>query len=301
MPQIDETAELMRPLRTNIHLKKALGQHFLRDRDAAARIARYLPKDRLAVEIGPGDGALTQELFLHGNKVLAIEVDAEMIPLLKKRFHRQKDTFQLIVADALRINWAALAEEHEPYALVGNLPYNIASQIIIRVLDAVRNSPNPFLSEMVVTVQKEVAERLTAKAGNKSYGGLTILTKYHAEAEYLFTIPAENFFPKPQVDGGVIRLKFHKPSEFPPVDYPTFRRIVRGCFAQRRKILSNSLRVVNDLPEGWKDLPFDWSRRPEQIELAEFVSLTNQLIKLGLPISHASGESLSESNADANM
>ncbi len=296
-----DTSDSTRPLRTNIYLKKSLGQHFLRDRDAAAKIARYIPVDRLTVEIGPGDGALTQELFLHGNRVLAIEIDAEMIPVLKRRFHRQKDTFQLIVADALRVNWAALAEEYGPYTIVGNLPYNIASQLIIRVMNAVRISPAPFLSEMIVTVQKEVAERLTAKPGNKTYGGLTILTNYHAECDYLFTIPAQDFFPKPQVDGGVIRMKFRRRDEFPQVDYLTFRRIVRGCFAQRRKILSNSLKVVNDLPEGWRDLPFDWSRRPEQLQPAEFVALTNQLVNLGLPINFSGTENVMDSANDADL
>ncbi len=296
-----DTTKALRPARTSLHLKKSLGQHFLRDRDAAARIARLLPTDRLIVEIGPGDGALTQELFLHGNRVLAIEVDAEMIPLLKRRFHRQKETFQLIVADALRIDWVSLAEEHGTNAITGNLPYNIASQIIIRVFDAIRRSAKPVVSEIVVTVQKEVGERLTASPGSKAYGALTILTYYHAESEYLFTIPAGDFFPKPQVDGGVIRLKLRKPGEFPKVDYLTFRRIVRGCFAQRRKVLSNSLKVVNDLPEGWKDIDIDWNRRAEQLKPEEFIDLTNQLILLGLPISYKGNHDLEEGMPDADL
>ena len=276
-----------KPQRTSVHLKKSLGQHFLRNRDAAAQIAGYLPRGCRAVEIGPGDGALTQELFERDIDITAIEVDAEMIPLLKRRFHRQKETFRIVVADALRINWATVAPGDGTYRLVGNLPYNIASQIIIRVLDAVRLSTVPIISEMIVMVQKEVAERITASPGSKIYGGLSVLAQFHAKCEYLFSIPSHDFFPKPQVDGGVIRLKFHEPGHFPEVEYQTFRRIVRGCFAQRRKILSNSIRVVNDLPDGWRDLPIDWNQRPERISMTEFVSLTNNLIRLGLPVNHS--------------
>lgn len=278
----NEKSDSIRPTRTSLHLKKALGQHFLRDRDAAARIASYLPKDKLIVEIGPGDGALTQELFQRGNRVLAIEIDAEMIPVLKRRFHRQKETFQLMVADALRVDWEKLSEDSEPYALTGNLPYNIASQLIMRIFNAVRHAEQPFVSEMIVMVQKEVAERLTASPGNKSYGALTILTDYHAESEYLFTIPNFDFFPKPLVDGGVIRLTIKKKNEVPKVDYVTLRRVVKGCFAQRRKVLSNSIRVVNGLPSAWREISIDWMRRPEQLEPEEFYALTNELMKMGL-------------------
>lgn len=270
------------PRRPPLRLKKALGQHFLRDREAAVRIAAAIPQGRLVVEVGPGDGALTHKLLLAGHRVLAIEIDAAMIPRLKRRFHRQKEHFSLIVADVLSVDWGALAGEFGPLVVVGNLPYHIASPLIFRVFDAVRKNSAATVEQMVVTVQREVAERLAATPGGKPYGGLTVLTRYHAEPEFLFAIPAAGFFPKPKVDGGVLRLKFRGPGEFPAIDYSLFRRVVRACFAQRRKVMRNALRVVNDLPDSWQELPFDWSKRPEQFSLDDFVSLVEKLKALGL-------------------
>lgn len=265
--------------RESYYMKKALGQHFLRDRDFARRIAEALPKDSHIVEIGPGDGSLTQELVTSGHAVTAIEVDADLIPRLKKRFHR--DQFSVIPADVLRINWEALASEKGELTLAGNLPYNIATTLLGRLFEAMRRKDPPPIRLMVFTFQKEVAERLTAASGNRTYGAMTLLTNYHCRTEYLFTIPADRFFPKPQVDAGVVLFTALTEAERPALPYEFFKRVVRSCFAQRRKQMRNSIRVMNDLPDGYEQLPYEWLKRPEQFDFLEFVSLAKDLQRLG--------------------
>jgi 16S rRNA (adenine1518-N6/adenine1519-N6)-dimethyltransferase len=268
--------------RTSFHLKKSLGQHFLRNRDFAARIARQVAPGQRVVEIGPGDGSLTQELLERNLDVTAIEVDADLIPELKRRFHRQRDSFRLVVSDVLDVNWRELWGGGAPLTVVGNLPYNIGSQIIVRLLDVVRANGSGCISNMIFTLQKEVAERITSEPGGRVYGGITVLVNYHATTQYLFTIPASEFFPKPEVDGGVVMIAPRQSGELPEVDYYLLRRIVRGCFSQRRKVLRNALRVVNDLPNGWQNIEFEWTRRPETFSIHEFIRLTQELVKLGM-------------------
>ena len=268
------------PRRESLYLKKALGQHFLRDREFARQIALALPKEKLIIEIGPGDGALTQELVMLGHPVIAIEIDADLFPILKKRFHR--DNFSVIPMDVLMMDWRRLAAEKGQLQLAGNLPYNIATTMISRILGSLHDDKVPPVDTMVFTLQKEVADRLAATPGGRSYSALTLLTRYFCNVEYLFTIPADRFFPKPKVDGGVVRLKTLIPSERPQVSFQLYRRVVRGCFAQRRKMMRNSIRVVNGLPADWESLPFDWTRRPEDFSFEEIVALSIALEKMGL-------------------
>lgn len=194
-----------KPVRSSYGMKKALGQHFLRDRDFARRIAEIVGTDRLVVEIGPGDGSLTQELILIGRQVLAIELDADLIPKLKRRFHRDEG-FKVIPADAVRVDWRALAAEHGRLTIVGNLPYNVATAILQRTLIACLDQDPPPIAQMVFMFQKEVAERITASPGNKSFGSLTLLTEYFCRTKFHFVIPNDRFFPKPQVAGGLVEL-----------------------------------------------------------------------------------------------
>jgi len=239
-----------------------------------------LPRGPRIIEIGPGDGSVTQELISLGHSVTAIEIDADLIPRLKKRFHR--DDFNVIPADVMQVDWKTNPIVSGEFALAGNLPYNIATALLGKIYDALRGEDSPLLKTMVFTFQKEVAERLTSSVGGRGYGGLTLITEYHCKAEYLFSIPADCFFPKPKVDGGVVRLTPHESDHSSSVPYPIFKKIVRGCFAQRRKVLRNSLRVVNGLSSGWENLPLDWSRRPEDLSFSEYMQLAADLVKLGL-------------------
>jgi 16S rRNA (adenine1518-N6/adenine1519-N6)-dimethyltransferase len=258
--------------------KKQLGQFFLRDKSIAERIAAQIQPGRLLVEVGPGDGSLTDELLKLDHRVVGVELDPDMVKRLERRFQHRRD-LRLVSGSILKLDWMEFDRSGESLAIVGNLPYHLTSPILFNIFEMVRLG-RPRIEECVVMVQREVGLRLAAEPGNKDYGSLTLLTQYHGRTEYLFTVPAASFYPVPGVDGGVIRIKFHAPSELPNVDYDAFRRIVRGCFTQRRKMMRNAINVVGDLPEGWKDLDFNFLLRPEQFSLADFIRLTGALIAL---------------------
>jgi len=177
------------------------------------------------------------------------------------------------------IDWESITKDDEPITVVGNLPYHLTSPIMFDIFHLIRHG-RPRIVEMIVMVQKQVGQRITARSGGRRFGSLTLLTKYHGIPEYLFTVPADCFFPRPGVDGSVIRITFHRPEELPDVDYNDFRRIVRGSFAQRRKMMRNSMCVIEDLPDGWRDLDYDFSLRPEQFTFEEFINLTKDILKI---------------------
>ena len=259
--------------------RKSLGQFYLRDRQTGIRIAAETPVDIPLVEIGCGDGALTEALLAQGRTVVGVEIDPGLVSRLHHRFGANPH-FRLVKGSILKLDWHNLLPETAETAVVGNLPYHLATRIVFDVFHWVRSAGTPRIRELVVMMQREVAERICASEGGRDYGSLTLLTKYHSEPEYLFTVPALSFYPQPQVDGGVIRLTLHRLDQLPGVDYDSFRRVVRGCFTQRRKVLRNALRVVNGLPLGWESLKWDYNRRPEQFDFEEYISLTNQLIEL---------------------
>ena len=248
----------------------------LRDRGIARRIADAVPVEPLVVEVGPGDGALTTELLDTGHRVVGVEVDRSMIERLKGRFRSRRE-FNLIAGDILNVDWKSLSGKEDELVVVGNLPYHLFSVILFKVFSFVRSGESPLIREMVIMVQREVGVRLTAEPGGRDYGGLTLLTKYHGRAEYLFTVPADRFHPKPKVDGAVVHLTFHQTGQFPPVDYNRFRRIVRGSFAHRRKTIRNALRSLNGLPDGWENLNYDFSLRPERFTFEDYIALTRDL------------------------
>jgi len=260
--------------------KKHLGQFFLRDKSISERIAAQIQPGRLLIEVGPGDGSLTDELLKLGHHVVGVELDPSMVGRLERRFQHRRD-FRLVSGNILKLDWMEFDRNGESLAIVGNLPYHLTSPILFDIFEIIRMG-KPKIEECVVMVQHEVGLRLAAEPGNKNYGSLTLLTQYHGCAEYLLTVPAASFYPIPGVDGGVVRIKFHTPSELPDVDYDDFRRIVRGCFAQRRKMMRNALGVVGDLPEGWKDLDFNFLLRPEQFSFDDFIRLTRELIAMNL-------------------
>ncbi len=251
----------------------------LRDRGIARRIAAAVPTEPLVVEVGPGDGALTAELLDAGHRVVGVELDRSMIERLKGRFRSRRE-FSLIAGDILTIDWKAVGGDDDELVVVGNLPYHLASVILFDIFKQVRRADLPRINGMVIMVQREVGVRLTAQPGNRDYGSLTLLTRYHGQAEYLFTVPSDRFHPEPKVDGAVIQLTFNRSGEFPPVEYDSFRRIVRGSFAHRRKMMRNALRVLNDLPEGWDELKYDFTRRPESFTFEEYIDLTRDLLSI---------------------
>ena len=243
--------------------RQRLGQHFLASGKALERIARAACGDgvALAVEIGPGKGALTEYLLRLAEKVVAIELDPTLAAHLSERW-RGENRLELIEGNALDIDWTRLG----PGILVGNLPYYVATALISRYLRAPGD-----LSQGVFLIQKEVAERITAKPGTRDYGYFSVECQFLAAVEYLFTVPPGAFQPPPKVDSAVVRLT-PRP-ERSEVD--RFLRLVSACFRQKRKTLRNNLDDLysRDLTDALPGL----GRRGEELSVAEFESLYSLL------------------------
>jgi 16S rRNA (adenine1518-N6/adenine1519-N6)-dimethyltransferase len=260
-----------------VRAKRRFGQHFLSDPRILARIADALGATAgdTVLEIGPGRGALTAELLERAGRVVAIEKDRDLVPALRARFPR----VELVEGDALAIDWAAAAGDAS-YLLAGNIPYNITSPL----LDKALTPPRP--ARVVFLVQKEVAERVTAAAGTKEYGALTVGVQAVAEVERLFTVPAGAFQPPPKVDSAVIRLA---PLAVPLVaeaELGGFRRVVVGLFGFRRKQLLRALRELTGFEAGRASavlaaVGLDPAARPETVPPAGFARLARALVDGG--------------------
>ncbi len=259
--------------------KKSLGQNFLRDKNLAYKIAKSVPTDIPVLEIGPGDGFFTESLLDAGHQVIAVEIDDEWLEKLQRRLKRFK-SFKLISGNFLKLEWNELGKEFDRINITGNLPFHLATATLSAIFQLVRDNRPPLIENVIVMMQREVGRRITGSPGSKDYSSFTLITNYHADSKYLFTVPSISFFPKPKVNGAIIQLKLKKQDELPEIDFDIFRCIVRGCFAQRRKMLRNSLNVVNDLPEGWKDLDYDFTRRPDQLSFDEYVALSKDIKSL---------------------
>ena len=254
--------------------RKRFGQNFLRDQHVLDRIvnaAELREGDRI-LEIGPGAGALTGRLLQTGLPVLAVEIDRDLGNALQQRTENNLD---VVIGDILRLDWAELLCV-PPYKLIANLPYNISSQILFRVLDHRR-----LFQRLVLMFQKEVGERLIARENTREYGILSVLMQTWFQIERIVKVPPKAFFPPPKVDSVVLCLEPLPEPRVALKNEERFRQLVRGAFAQRRKTLRNSL-----LGSGWPpeqidpaldDADIDPRRRGETLTLAEFGRLANAL------------------------
>jgi 16S rRNA (adenine1518-N6/adenine1519-N6)-dimethyltransferase len=254
-----------------VRAKKHLGQHFLNDESIAMDIVKGLTSHRnydKVLEIGPGMGVLTK--YLLDNKQYetnVIDIDTESITYLNKTFPQLEG--KIISGDFLKMNLEERLGEN--YAIIGNFPYNISSQIFFKVLDDRAKVP-----EIVCMLQKEVAERLASPPGNKSYGILSVLLQAYYKIEYLFTVEPEKFNPPPKVRSGVIRLKRNDVASL-DCDEKLFRRVVKQGFQNRRKTLRNSLKPLN-LPEEVQEMEL-LNKRAEQLSVNDFVGLSQDITK----------------------
>lgn len=241
--------------------RQKLGQHFLIKGRTLERIAQAACGERvpLAIEIGPGRGALTEKLLEHADRVVAIELDQELAAYLRERFPH----VELIEANALDVDYSQWGAG----VLAGNLPYYVATPIISRYL---RNPGS--LAPAVFLIQKEVAERITAKPGGKDYGYFSVECQLLAATEYLFTVDPGAFRPPPKVDSAVIRLTPRKPA---PDDIESFLNFVSLCFRQKRKTLRNNLAGAYP-KESYESRP-EISCRAEQLGVDEFLELYRAL------------------------
>jgi 16S rRNA (adenine1518-N6/adenine1519-N6)-dimethyltransferase len=243
--------------------KKKLGQHFLKDRNIARKIVDSLGATIPNVlEVGPGTGILTAFLLQRPDFNLhVVEIDIESVEYLQIHFPELNG--KIHSRDFLK--WDA-AELPEIFSIIGNFPYNISSQIFFRILEWRNRVP-----EVVCMVQKEVAERLSAPHGSKTYGILSVLLGAFYDIDYLFTVSEQVFIPPPKVKSAVIRLR-RNPVERLPCNEELFSRIVKAAFNKRRKMLRNSLGELElEIPEQFAD------KRPEQLSVADFIRLTKMV------------------------
>ncbi len=251
----------------NVKAKKHLGQHFLTDLQVAKNIVDALTltnQYKKVVEVGPGMGVLTQFLIENKNyHTFPIDVDRESIGYLVEKYPELKG--DIIYGDFLKMDLNDIIK-NEPFAVIGNFPYNISTQILFKVLDNKNQVP-----EVVGMFQKEVAERIAAPPGSRTYGITSVLLQAFYDIEYLFTVGAEVFDPPPKVESAVIRLIRNKKQQL-DCDEKRFKQVVKMAFNQRRKMLRKSLKsLLNDTNKDHEML----TKRPEQLSVEEFVSLTN--------------------------
>ncbi|PHR72486.1 MAG: 16S rRNA (adenine(1518)-N(6)/adenine(1519)-N(6))-dimethyltransferase [Lutibacter sp.] len=254
----------------SVRAKKHLGQHFLKDEEIAENIANSLITDTYndVLEIGPGMGVLTKYLLKKEYNTHVIEIDRDSIAYLETAKKVQKLDINIIEGDFLKIDITALFGNKQ-FAIIGNFPYNISTQIVFKTLEN-----RHLIPEFSGMFQKEVAKRIAEKEGSKVYGILSVLTQAFYDVEYLFTVPPTVFDPPPKVESGVLRL-IRKEDYSLPVDEKLFYRVVKTAFNQRRKMLRGSLKSLN-LSDKLREEPI-FVMRPEQLSVKEFIDLTAKI------------------------
>ncbi len=265
------------------HFSKSKGQNFLNQRWVPERIVSESGIDETCgvVEIGPGFGPLTQELCKRAGKVVALELDTTLKPVLQETVG-EFDNLEIIFTDAMKADISALVEEEfeglRP-AACANLPYYITSPVLTKLLES------KCFSTVTVMVQKEVAQRICSKAGSADYSSFTVMCNYYAEPELLFDVPAHCFIPQPKVTSAVVKLKIRTEPAAPIKDEGMFFRTVRGAFAQRRKTLLNCLSAAfgefnkSELTEIMESCGLAPSVRGETLTIEQFAALSNAILE----------------------
>ncbi len=248
--------------------RKRFGQNFLREESIIEVIARAIaPTDTdHLVEIGPGEGALTEALITSGCQLDAIELDRDLTTQLLASFSIYPG-FRLHNADALRFDFASLQKHDQALRIVGNLPYNISTPLLFKLLDC-----GQLIADMHFMLQREVVDRMAAVPGSRDWGRLGVMTQFRCEVEPLFAVPPEAFYPPPKVQSAVVRLAPHLKNRWPQCNPVKLNRIVTQAFSQRRKTLRNNFKDTVD--EGtFESLGIDPAARAETLSLDHFVAL----------------------------
>ncbi len=273
----DRNNKKSRYTKSPVKAKKYLGQHFLKDEDIAEQIADTITLIGYTnvIEIGPGTGVLTKYLLRRPMHLVAMDLDSESIAFLNQSFPlanpevlQGEGSFKVIEADFLNFDLRSLFGQDQ-FAITGNFPYNISTQIVFKLLEVRSQVP-----EFTGMFQKEVALRICAGSGNKTYGILSVLVQAFYVAEYLFTVPPHVFEPPPKVESGVLRLSRKKNLNL-TCDEKLFFRVVKSAFNHRRKTLRNSLKTF-ELSETLREQEL-FDLRPEQLSVTDFISLTEQI------------------------
>ncbi len=255
-----------------IKAKKSFGQHFLIDERISRSIGYALERKeeiKNVLEIGPGKGVLTKYLLEQDIILRVVEADRDMVSYLQENFHFDED--QIIFLDFLKLNLSKVFDG-QPFYLIGNYPYNISSQILIKMVDYYQLVP-----EMVGMFQKEVADRVIAPSGSKTYGSISAIVQLFYEGEEILFVPPESFAPPPKVDSSVIRLKRRTDIVY-DFDIKLYRKVVRAAFSQRRKMLRNTLK-----PFLQNDVVFEeelLTKRPEHLSVKDFIFITKKIERI---------------------
>lgn len=268
--------------RFNFNFKKGLGQNFLTSHDVLEKICEAAEIDGGVLEIGPGFGVLTHELSQYAKKVVSIEIDESLFPVLDYTLF-DCDNVKIVKGDVLKTDLKKLIDEEfdgEKISIAANLPYYITTPIITKVLEERLD-----INCMVVMVQKEVADRLCAKPSTKDYGAITLLCQYYTEPEIATIVPSGLFVPPPKVDSAVLKLKMLSEPRVKPIDEKLFFKTVKAAFAQRRKTLLNCLNSAfgmgkEELGTMLEGLGIDPRRRGETLSIEDFKNVADGIYKL---------------------
>lgn len=290
----NQIPEIASPTRTRaimesygLTFKKSLGQNFLTDINILKNIvaAGQVSEDDDIIEIGPGIGALTEQLAKRAHKVMALEIDERLLPVLADTLSPYPNV-EVVHQDILKADLQALIAQHfdgkHPIKIVANLPYYITTPIIMHLLES-----GVDFATIVVMMQKEVAYRLSANPGNKDYGSLSIAVQYQMDAQIAFIVPKTVFIPQPKVDSAIVVLQKRPVEKYHVNNYSHFQKLVKGCFAHRRKSLWNNLQALYGkqpeqkqlLQEVLAKLELAQSVRAETLSLEQFIALSEELEK----------------------
>ncbi|MCY4178502.1 MAG: 16S rRNA (adenine(1518)-N(6)/adenine(1519)-N(6))-dimethyltransferase RsmA [Endozoicomonadaceae bacterium] len=250
--------------------RKRFGQNFLQNQMIIHQIVEAIcpKKNEHLIEIGPGQGALTQPLLDAAEHLDVVEIDRDLVQQLKMQF-AAKPGLKIYEGDALKFDFSTLKKDEKPLRLVGNLPYNISTPLLFHLLRF-----TPLIQDMHFMLQKEVADRLTAQQSEKNYGRLSIMTQYHCATEMMFYVGPEAFHPQPKVESAIVRLIPYRKPPFHCVSLARLEKIVCQAFSQRRKTLRKSLRHIISADELIR-LYIDPGLRPENLSVKQFVIIAN--------------------------
>lgn len=264
----------------NFRFSKSLGQNFLHDDNVLDTIVvgAQVDKNDLVVEIGPGVGSLTARLIKRAKKVISIEIDDSLLPILEAELG-DNENFELIHNDALRVDYNDIIKGFDSVKLVANLPYYVTTPIILHLLKGKYN-----FKSLTIMIQKEVAERMNAEPNCKEYGSLSLLVQYYCDTEIIKRVPPSCFIPQPKVESIVIKLNRLEKPRVNPLDEDLMFNIIRNVFNMRRKTLWNGLKFLNipkeDMEKVFLLSSIDSKRRGETLSIEEFKNLSDEVYRV---------------------